>query len=165
MYPRAHDPLAHAIASALQIRGATVSVVETTAGGLISVRLLSVAGASQWFERSVVAYSRAAKLDVSAHADAILAEHGAVSPEFVTDQVEQLRTRTGATYAVGESGIAGPQTGRRSAKPVGSAVIAVASASGTRVEEHVLPGSRVEVMAAIAEHALRLLRDVVEGDR
>jgi PncC family amidohydrolase len=112
----------------------------------------------------VVAYSAAAKHDLSPTAERTLREHGAVSVEFVTDMVEALRTRSGATYVLGESGIAGPQTGRRSAKPVGSAVIAIASPGGTRVEQHVFPGERTEVMAAIAERALTLLRETIEAN-
>jgi PncC family amidohydrolase len=164
MYPQEHDSLAHSIGEALLARSATLAVVETTAGGLISARLLSVPGASQWFDRGVVAYSRAAKQELSANAEAILDEHGAVSREFVDDVLEQVWGRTGADYVVGESGIAGPQTGRRSAKPVGSAVIAVFAVPSTRIEEHVFPGSRVEVMMAIADRALAMLYEQIERD-
>jgi len=55
MYPQEHDTLAYAIGEALVARGSTLAVVETTAGGLISARLVSVAGASRWFERGIVA--------------------------------------------------------------------------------------------------------------
>jgi PncC family amidohydrolase len=157
------DPLARDIADLLLAHDATLAVAETTAGGLISARLIAIPGASRWFERGVVAYSAAAKHDLSTSAERILREHGAVSTEFVTDMVEALRARSGATFVVGESGIAGPQTGRRSAKPVGSAVIAVASPHGTHIEEHVFPGERTDVMAAICERALTLLKETLDS--
>jgi PncC family amidohydrolase len=163
MFPQEHDALAAAVGEALIARDARVSVVETTAGGLIAVRMLSVPGASRWFERGVVAYTRAAKAELSEDAEALMAKHGAVSPELVCELAERFRERTGATYAVAESGIAGPQDGRRSSKPVGSAAIAVATSGGTAVEERVFPGTRVEVMTQIAQRALEMLRGVLEA--
>ncbi len=157
MYPQPSDPLATAIGDMFLARGARVAVAETSAGGLIALRLLSVPGASAWFERGIIAYSRAAKLDVSSDLEAILDTHGAVSPEFVAALAEQLRARTGADYVVTESGIAGPPGARRSPKPIGSAVICIATPTATHIEEHVFPGSRVEVMTEIAQRALEAL--------
>ena len=54
---------AERIGQLLLARGWRVSVAESTAGGLISAALLKVAGASRYYERGVVAYSRAAKID------------------------------------------------------------------------------------------------------
>ncbi len=163
MFPLERDELAAAVGEALVARSARVAVVETTAGGLISARLLSVPGASKWFERGIVAYTRQAKQDVSERAGAILAEHGAVSAELVAELAERIRERTGVSYTVAESGIAGPRDGRRSTKPVGSVVIAVASPQGTRIEEHVFAGTRVRVMTQIAQRSLEMLREVIEG--
>jgi len=87
--------------------------------------------------------------------------HGAVSHEFVTDIIERLREHAGVDFALGESGIAGPQTNRRSGKPAGTVVIGVASQDGTQVEDHLLPGTRTEVMAQIAQHALESLLAVL----
>src|SRR5262245_27208044 len=150
MYPQEHDELAAAIGELLVARGSTLAVLETSAGGLIATRLLSVAGASRWFERGVIAYSEATKLDVWPAVEPVLRQHGAVSAEFVAEVASRLRDRAGTDFALAESGIAGPQTSRRSGKPAGSVVIAVASAEGTHVEQHVLPGTRAEVMTHIA---------------
>ena len=51
---------AERIGQLLLARGWRVSVAESTAGGLISAVLLKVAGASRYYERGVVAYTRAA---------------------------------------------------------------------------------------------------------
>ena len=157
MYPQEHDALAAAIGEMLVARGSTLAVVETSAGGLISTRLLSVPGASRWFERGVVAYTEAAKTEISTQAPGIIQRHGAVSAEFVADIAEQFRLRAGTDSALAESGIAGPQGPRRSGKPAGSVVIGVASARGTPVEAHLLPGTRAEVMMHIAQQALESL--------
>jgi nicotinamide-nucleotide amidase len=163
MYPQEHDELAHAIGELLVARGSTLAVVETSAGGLISARLLSVAGASRWFERGVIAYTVAAKTEIAPRAASIIGEHGAVSPEFIEELAQRMRERTGADFALAESGIAGPQGPRRSGKPVGSVVIGIASPEGAQIEQHVLPGTRAEVMTHIAHAALESLHRVLAG--
>jgi PncC family amidohydrolase len=157
------DPLARAVAGALIAAGARVAVAETTAGGLISARLLSVPGASAWFDRGVVCYGGRSKQETTGVDVEVLRQYGAVSPEGVTAMAEGLRTFAGVDWAVAESGIAGPQGSRRSPKQVGSVVIAVAGPEGSRAEELVFPGSRVEVMEAIAGRALAMLLEIVRG--
>jgi PncC family amidohydrolase len=153
------DALARSIGEALIAREARLAVAETTAGGLISARLLSVAGASAWFDRGVICYSGSAKQATTGVDLELLRTHGAVSREAVSAMAEGLRTVSGAAYAIAESGIAGPVGSRRSPKPVGSVVIAVATPAGTVAEEHVFPGTRVQVMEAIAGRALELLKE------
>ncbi len=155
------DPLTTPIGEALVARGEKVSVSETTAGGLISARMLSVGGASRWFENGIVPYSSPTKFQGMELDRAIAREHGAVSPQWVTATAEALRKMTGAQWAIAESGIAGPLGSRRSSKPVGSVAIAVVGPNGARAEEHVFPGTRVQVMEQIAQRALELLHEMV----
>lgn len=157
------DTLATAVGEALMARGEKVSCSETTAGGLISARMLSVPGASRWFENAIVPYSSPTKFEAMGMDRELAREHGAVSPQWVTATAEALRKMTGAAWAVAESGIAGPQGSRRSPKPVGSVVIAVAGPTGARAEEHVFPGTRVQVMGQIAQRALEMLLDATKA--
>lgn len=158
-----NDTLATAVGEALMARGEKVSCSETTAGGLISARMLSVPGASRWFENAIVPYSSPTKFEAMGMDRELAREHGAVSPQWVTATAEALRKMTGAAWAVAESGIAGPQGSRRSPKPVGSVVIAVAGPTGARAEEHVFPGTRVQVMGQIAQRALEMLLDATKA--
>ena len=153
------DTLAAAIGEALVARGEKVAVSETTAGGLISARMLSVPGASRWFESALVPYSSPTKWEVLGMDREIAREHGAVSPIWVTATAEAMRRATGAAWGVAESGIAGPQSSRRSPKPVGAVAIAVAGPEGPRAEEHIFPGTRVQVMEQITQRALELLAE------
>ncbi|MCX7617220.1 CinA family protein [Tepidiforma sp.] len=162
-FPLEHDALAAQVGELLAARGEKVAVSETTAGGLISARMLSVPGASRWYDGGIIPYAGAHRwtqleLDVE-----IARQHGAVSAPWVAATAEGLRKALGCAWALAESGIAGPQGSRRSPKPVGSVVIALAGPAGAVTEEHLFPGSRVEVMAQIAERALRLLREALEA--
>ncbi|MGI8926138.1 MAG: CinA family protein [Tepidiformaceae bacterium] len=156
------DPLATAIGEALVARGEKVAVSETTAGGLISARLLSVPGASRWFESGLVPYSSPTKWAVLGMDRELAREHGAVSPQWVTATAEAMRRATGVAWGVAESGIAGPQGSRRSPKPVGSVAMAVAGPGGATAEEQLFPGSRVRVMEQIAQRVLELLADALD---
>ncbi len=157
------DPLASAIGEALVARGAKVAVSETTAGGLISARMLSVAGASRWFESAIVPYSSPAKFEAMGMDREMAREFGAVSPQWVSATAEAVRRMTGVAFGVAESGIAGPAGSRRSTKPVGSVAIAVVGPDGAWAEEHVFPGTRVQVMEQITERALQMLKEMLDG--
>jgi PncC family amidohydrolase len=127
---RTKDHAEH-IATALVRRAQTVAVAETSAGGLISATLIGVPGASRWFVGAVVPYGRTARSDWLGVGEI---EAGAVSGEMAVSLAESVRDRTGATWGVGETGVAGPQTGRRSQKPSGLCFVAVAGPHGTTVE-------------------------------
>jgi PncC family amidohydrolase len=162
-FPLEDDELATAIGEALVARGEKVAVSETTAGGLISARMLSVPAASRWFDGGIVPYAGAHRWEQLGLDREIAREHGAVSPQWVAATAEGLKRAMGPAWAVAESGIAGPQGSRRSPKPVGSVVIAVAGPTGTVTEEHVFPGSRAQVMRQISQRALEMLREALDG--
>jgi PncC family amidohydrolase len=155
------DALAQSIADRLLAAEAKVSVVETTAGGLISARLLSVAGASRWYDRGVIAYTGTSKQDLVGIDTEMLRSGGSVSLPVVEAMASAFRERAGVGYCVAESGMAGPQDGRRSAKPAGTSVIAVATPAGVIGKEFLFEGSRLDVMVQIAEAALEMLRDAL----
>ena len=164
-FPLEDDTLAAEIGELLMARGEKVAVSETTAGGLISARMLSVAGASRWFESGLVPYSSPTKWGTLDLDREIAREHGGVSWQWVSATAEAMRKSTGAAWAVAESGIAGPQGSRRSAKPVGSVAIGVSSPAGTTAEEMVLPGTRAQVMVAISQKALEALCNRLKIER
>ena len=163
MYPLENDELAFEIGELLVARGEKVAVSETTAGGLISARMLSVAGASRWYDGGLVPYAGAHRWEQLGLDREIAREHGAVSPQWVAATAEALKRAMGPAWAVAESGIAGPQGSRRSPKPVGSVVMACTGPNGTVSEEHVFPGTRAEVMTQISQRVLELLREQIKA--
>ena len=164
-FPLEDDTVAREVGERLLERGEKMAISETTAGGLISARILSVPGASQWFDGGLVPYSGAHKWEQLGLDREIARAQGAVSPEWVRATAEGMRRATGTAWAIAESGIAGPQGSRRSPKPVGSVTIAVAGPSGTVAREFLFPGTRVEVMRQISQQALEMLRQALEDQR
>jgi len=148
-------PEAAQIAALLIERGETLAVAETAAGGLISAKLTAVAGASSWFLGGVVAYGGQAKSAWLALAPHELAS--AVSQDAARLMAERVRASLGATWGLAETGIAGPQTGRRSSKPAGLLYVAVAGPVRDAAERLTgLPG-REENQRAFTACALQLL--------
>ncbi len=143
-------------------RGWRVAVAETTTGGLICHRLVSVAGSSKYLDRGIVAYSRAAKLDLPGLTEDLFSRFGAVSPETATALAEGVRRLANVEVGLAETGIAGPVRGR-SPKPVGESHIALALPAGTRVEEHLFRGDRPDIQRQIAQRALEMLVEALEN--
>ena len=141
-------------------RGWRISVAESTAGGLISAALLKVPGASRYFERGVVAYTRAAKLDTLGMSPALYTAQGSVHREAVQAMAEGVRRISGAQVGVGESGVAGPAAGG-SGLPIGTVWAAVVTPERELQRELHIPGSRVEVMDGIVERVLEMLEEVL----
>ena len=156
------------VAELLTARAGTLAVAESSTGGLILSLLTDVPGASRWLRGGLVAYTNNAKRDLLGVPAATLSTHGAVSPETALEMARAARRLFGSAWALGETGVAGPQTGRRSAKPAGLTFIAVAGERDgqpiERVERLFLPtpGDRVATKHAFAEAALALLLDELQ---
>lgn len=145
-----------AVGELLRARGWRVALAESCTGGLATSRLTDVAGSSDYVERSIVAYSNQAKIDLLGVPASLIAAHGAVSEPVAVAMAEGIRERAGVNVGVGITGIAGPGGGSPE-KPVGTVCIAVAG-TVTRVRTFRFPGGREMVKAMSANWAIDLLR-------
>ena len=134
-------------------RGWTLSVAETTAGGLICARIVSVPGSSAWFERGVVAYSAAAKIQWLGISESLLERHGTVSGEVASAMAAGVGRAGRSTLGLAETGIAGPIRGR-SPKPLGTAYIALWTPEGIKCQRFGFEGDRRRIRETIVEQAL-----------
>jgi nicotinamide-nucleotide amidase len=123
---------------ALVNRGETLALVETSGGGVASAALTAIVGSSAWFLGGVVAYSALARERWLGLTPAQLGAAGVVSGETALALARAARESLGATWGAAETGIAGPQTGRRSAKPVGLAYVAISGGRGDHLVERVV---------------------------
>ena len=85
-----------------------------------------------------------------------LVAHGAVSEPTVLEMAEGARARTGASWGVAVSGIAGPDGGTAE-KPVGTVFIAVTGDGKREVRKLFWPTEREHVRQLAAHSALHLL--------
>ena len=141
--------------------GRTLATAESWSGGLVAHRITNVPGSSGYFLGGVVAYSNKVKAALLRVPKADLVAHGAVSEQVARHMAEGARTRFGADYAVGVTGIAGPQGGTPE-KPVGLVYIAVAAPEATTVLRNQFEGTREEVKEQTAARALEMLIEVLK---
>ena len=151
--------LAAEIGSLLGARGENIAVAETTTGGLISAALLSVAGASRYYVGGGVMYTRASRIALAGVPAEQYANYQGTTAELLTALAEAMRGRLGATWAIAESGTAGPTGGRTSA-PGHTTICVVGPAARSEVVD---TGSadREANMVEFTTHSLRVLRDAI----
>jgi nicotinamide-nucleotide amidase len=139
-------------------RGLTISAAESCTGGLMMSRLTDVPGSSAYVLGGVVAYSNPLKVDLATVTPELIAAHGAVSEPVAVALAEGIKARTGASFGVGITGIAGP-TGGTPQKPVGTVVVAVAGPDRTiGVRTFFLFGGRPQIKFQATQVALDMIR-------
>lgn len=153
------EELVARIAEQLGARSEFVAVMETAAGGRVADLLTDRAGSSGWFAGGAIAYSNESKRRLADLTPDDVARVGAVSQEMARWLASGARVTFGAAWGLGETGIAGPQIGRRSRKPAGLAYLAIHSPTGRERVAEVQTGHdrRMENKQAFALAALRLL--------
>jgi nicotinamide-nucleotide amidase len=150
------------IGKLLRERGATLAVAESCTGGLVGHRITNVPGSSDYFLADIVAYSNAIKMSILAVPEDVLIREGAVSEECARAMCDGVRRRTGATYGLATTGIAGPGGGTPE-KPAGTVFLAVGSPQGIVTLGFVWPSSRAIFKDRVAQTALNMLRKLVLG--
>jgi len=146
----------------LRARGLTLTVAESSTGGLIAERLTDISGSSAYMIGGVIAYADSVKVQLLGVQDETLRAHGAVSAPVAQQMAEGARTLLGTDLAISVTGIAGP-TGGTATKPVGLHFVGLSAAEGAWVRRHVLAGDRRSVRYAAADAALHLLLDYLDG--
>jgi nicotinamide-nucleotide amidase len=148
----------------LTSNSATLAVAESCTGGLLANRITDVPGSSLVFLEGNVAYSNEAKMRTLGVSEELLFRVGAVSEEVARAMAEGALERSGATYALSTTGIAGPDGGTE-LKPVGTVFIGLAyRESVTLVEKEFFPTDRPSFKRIVTQHALEMLRRKILGE-
>jgi nicotinamide-nucleotide amidase len=139
-------------------RNETIAVAESCTGGYLASSITDVSGSSAVFLEGNVTYSNEAKARTLNVPRLLIERLGAVSEEVAAAMAEGARVRSGATYALSTTGVAGP-TGGTEAKPVGTVFIGFASAlDSTEVQKLFYPTDRLTFKQVVTQRALDLLR-------
>lgn len=138
-------------------RSLTVAIAESCTGGLIGSRLTNVAGSSQYFERGVVAYSNAAKVELLRVDEDTILQKGAVSHEVCMQMAEGIKAVSGTDLGLATTGIMGPGGGTGE-KPVGSVFIGICDENVCTAKEFKFGEDRMLNKDRTSQAALELLR-------
>ena len=149
--------LEQVIVDLLKENGLTLVTAESCTGGLLSSRIVSVAGVSDIFKMGFLTYSNKAKRKYLGVKKSTLMKYGAVSEETAVQMAKGGCTYAKADVCVAVTGIAGPGGGTEE-KPVGLVYIAVCVGGVVTVKEYRFYGSRDRIRSMSAASALVLLR-------
>lgn len=118
VFARGEEKLEETIGRLLKERDLKLAVAESCTGGNICNLITNISGSSKYFERGVISYSNAAKVEILKVDEDVIAEYGAVSQEVAMQMAEGVRSTSGADIGIAVTGILGP-TGATTDKPVG----------------------------------------------
>jgi len=157
IYGTEEEELEEVVGRLLGERGLTIATAESCTGGMIADRITHLSGSSAYFERGVVAYSNASKIDLLAVPEELIRAHGAVSSEVAKAMAEGIRSAAGTDIGLSTTGIAGP-TGGSAEKPVGLVWISCADSSGTLALKFHFGDVRYRVKERASQAALEIVR-------
>ncbi|HTW08710.1 MAG TPA: competence/damage-inducible protein A [Acidimicrobiales bacterium] len=136
----------------LLAHGLRLAVAESLTGGIVSARLTSVPGSSQWFVGGVVSYADAVKQSL------LEVEPGpVVSQEAAARMADVVRQLMHADVGLSLTGVAGPAT--QEDQPVGTVYVGLAGPGpDVDVDRLHMPGERQVVRERASTYSLDFLR-------
>ena len=162
LYSRNGDPLEVVVGDLLRERQATVAVAESCTGGMLGARLTTIPGSSQYFVGGFITYSNALKSEMLGVARRRWSASARSARRPRKPWRAGARERTGATYALSITGVAGPDGGTEE-KPVGLVYLGIAGPEGTAVTHRRFLGDRERIRVFTTQAALDLLRRRLHG--
>jgi nicotinamide-nucleotide amidase len=160
LFTRRELGTAELVLELLRERELTLATAESCTGGLVGARLTDVPGSSDVFIGGTIVYSDAAKVTQLGVPAALIAAHGAVSPEVAAAMARGAGERLGADVAVSVTGIAGPGGGSDD-KPVGLVYVHASGPMGDRELRLDFPGDRETIRGRATVAALHAVRRLV----
>ncbi len=155
-------PLAEQAAVLLIKRKQTISVAESSTGGLMAAALLAVPGASVYFVAGAVVYTRQARKMLMDIPDSALAGMRSASEPYALLLARTACSRFETSWGLSETGAAGP-TGNRYGDAAGHACFAVAGPGERVITLETGESDRQANMRAFATRGLRLLIEMLEA--
>lgn len=158
------ETLEEIIGKLLLDKSQTLAIAESCTGGFISHRITSVAGCSNYFVGSIIAYSNKIKLNNLNIQHKTLEIHGAVSKEVAEEMALNCKKLFNSDFALATTGIAGPGGGS-SEKPVGTVWIAIATPSKIYSRKFQFGDNRERNILRASVSALSLLIKQIIADQ
>ncbi len=151
------DSLEFLIQKLLVNKKQTLSTAESCTGGNIAEIITSVAGASQFFNGSVVTYSAKAKKEILKVSPKTIENYSVVSAQVAKEMAVNCKKLFDTDYAIATTGNAGPTTDKTD-ENIGVVFIALATPRGVILEEFNFGQPREKVIKRASIKALEILR-------
>ncbi len=162
IFGKGEETLPEVVGRILKERDLKLATAESCTGGLIASMITDISGSSAYFERGVVCYSNASKVEILKVDEDTIAEHGAVSQEVAMQMAEGVKSTSGADIGLATTGIMGP-TGATTDKPVGLVYIGYCDERVCTAKKFKFGDERILNKKRTAQAALDLLRKNILG--
>ena len=162
IYSREEELLEAVVGKLLKDRGLKISVAESCTGGHVSDLLTNISGSSEYFDRGIITYSNAAKVELIKVNEDTLAKYGAVSIEIARQMAEGVKATSGADIGLAVTGIMGP-TGATAGKPIGLVYIGLCDDKVCTAKEFRFGEDRLLNKQRTSQAALEMLRRYLLG--
>ena len=156
--------VSESVGALLKEAGESLSVSESSCGGLISATLVAVPGASAYYVGGAVVYTRTGQQGLLDVPESAMEGIRASSEPYAQLNARTIRERLGTTWAVSETGASGP-TGNRYGDSAGHACIAVSGPVEKAITVETGDDNREDNMWVFAKAALDLLEECVKEAR
>lgn len=151
------------LVAALAERGETVASAESLTAGLFAATIADVPGASAVLRGGLIVYATDLKASLAGVPSDELERNGPVHPDTARALADGARSRCGADWGVGLTGVAGPS--EQDGVPVGTVHLGFSGPLGTSVTTLRFDGDRARVRRGAVEDALRELLERVSANR
>lgn len=162
VFGRNGEKLEEVVGRILHERGLKIAVAESCTGGYLSHLITNVSGSSNYFERGVIAYSNASKVEILKVNEDTIAEYGSVSLEVAKQMAEGVKAISGTDVGISITGIMGP-TGATEGKPLGLVYIGLCNEDICTAKKYNFGDNRLLNKQRTAQAALELLRRYLLG--
>jgi PncC family amidohydrolase len=135
----------------------TIGTVESATGGRIADRITNIAGSSDYFKGSIVAYSNEVKITLLGVKKTTLENYGAVSEQTALEMARGGRELLNVDICISDTGIAGPSGGTPE-KTVGLFYLGLTAEGESLNQKHTFQGKREGNKRDAAEAALNMLK-------
>jgi nicotinamide-nucleotide amidase len=162
IYGKDDEKLEEVIGRMLVERDMKISTAESCTGGLIASTLTNISGSSAYFERGIVCYTNASKVEILKVDEDILTKHGAVSMEVAMQMAEGVKSTSGSDIGIAVTGIMGP-TGATTDKPVGLVYIGYCDEKVCTAKKFIFGNERLLNKQRTMQAALNIVRKQLLG--
>jgi PncC family amidohydrolase len=156
--------IAASVGALLKETGQSISVAESSCGGLISAALVAIPGASAYYVGGSVIYTRVAQRGLLLVPDIAMEGKRASSEPYAQLNARTTMRSLGTDWGLAETGASGP-TGNRYGDNFGHACIAVAGPVEKVITVETGDPDREANMWVFAERAFALLEECVRESR
>ncbi|MBA4250822.1 MAG: competence/damage-inducible protein A [Chlorobiaceae bacterium] len=162
IYGKGDDDISETVCKLLIDRGMRISIAESCTGGNISNRLTNISGSSKFFDRGIVAYSNAAKVELLKVDEETIIKFGSVSEEVAKEMAIGIKEVSGTDLGIGITGIMGP-TGATDGKQIGTVFIAIADDTDVFSRKFLFGDDRILNKDRASQAALDVIRRYLLG--